>query len=436
MKKKYSLDYSIERDTDRLKAVVQILDELDKDPSRTDLEQMASYILYGKDENGLNAIKRGECTDENRRYKTFRRASERTESFDALLENPVTDPQTFHPFNQRNIYVKKIREVKRPHGTDPGDSDVPGLPQLWERIDYLERVLAANEGKIPFDDTLTILKDSYSLYKLRHQLIDMRRHQYYLRDSYKPAIHFLNVKQSPSPPQNFTSDSYYWLSFAQWRRRLKREQHNPFISTNLRDYETRFYNGKFYVKWVVRHQKFDWENPSHVQKLMAHYSAIYAQNWDKLDSWGRALIFDFDRYFDLSDMSSLREFLVTRYIDKASPSEICADLPEKFGLTYHPDYLTIIFNREIPTKMVAGVKKHKLLVETPQDERKQCFRCKKWLPRNTLFFSINSGRKDGWASNCKECERLRRIERGIVKKYDQRSKNAQVYEMQARKANT
>ena len=52
LKKKYSLDFSIQRDSDRLRAVQEILDTLDTDPTATELEQMASYILYGKDENG------------------------------------------------------------------------------------------------------------------------------------------------------------------------------------------------------------------------------------------------------------------------------------------------------------------------------------------------------------------------------------------------
>ena len=52
MKKKYSLDFSIIRDVDRLAAVREILDGLPTNPSPSELEQMASYILYGKDENG------------------------------------------------------------------------------------------------------------------------------------------------------------------------------------------------------------------------------------------------------------------------------------------------------------------------------------------------------------------------------------------------
>ncbi len=38
LKRKYSLDYSIERDIDRVAAVIDILDSLDTDPSALELE--------------------------------------------------------------------------------------------------------------------------------------------------------------------------------------------------------------------------------------------------------------------------------------------------------------------------------------------------------------------------------------------------------------
>ena len=58
MRKKYSLDFNIVRDVDRLHAVEEILDTLQVDPTPTELEQMASYILYGKDEFGKNSIQK------------------------------------------------------------------------------------------------------------------------------------------------------------------------------------------------------------------------------------------------------------------------------------------------------------------------------------------------------------------------------------------
>lgn len=71
------LDYSIERDSDRCAAITELIDSLEKDPTPTELEQMASYILYGKDENGQNAIQRNECTDSNKKYKSYLTKSEK-----------------------------------------------------------------------------------------------------------------------------------------------------------------------------------------------------------------------------------------------------------------------------------------------------------------------------------------------------------------------
>ena len=72
MRKKYSLNFTIERDVDRLHAVEEILDTLSTDPSPSELEQMASYILYGKDEEGKNSIQRKETIDKDKRYKSYK----------------------------------------------------------------------------------------------------------------------------------------------------------------------------------------------------------------------------------------------------------------------------------------------------------------------------------------------------------------------------
>ena len=91
MKKKYSLDFSILRDTDRLHAVEEILDSLDSDPTPTELEQMASYILYGKDENGQNSIQRNETIDKEKRYKSYKTKDDKVQSLDEIMEVPGFD---------------------------------------------------------------------------------------------------------------------------------------------------------------------------------------------------------------------------------------------------------------------------------------------------------------------------------------------------------
>lgn len=439
-KKKYSLDFSIERDVDRLHAVEDILDRLETNPSPKELEQMADYILYGKDSEGKNAVQRGEITDENKRYDSFKRASEKVQSLDAILENPLTDQATIHnPSEERYIYTKKRPTIAKPKYDkktnqliDPGDSDIPYIQSYWERIEYYEKVLAANENKIPMTDDLFFLKDSYSAYKLRHMLIDLRRHQYYLKDAYKPTVHLLNL--TPPQPQtiNWDEDAFYWVSLDEWEHRVaSRLLHT--ISPNLEDYETRVAaDGTTEVKWVVRRHVFDWEDPWHVRCLLDNYSAIYAQLWDKPNSWGRTLIFDFDRYADMCGFSPVREYIIMRHIDKTKHNIIAEELQQKYGLTYNENHISSILNKEVPNRIANAAKRHRLLVQTPQEECKQCFTCKKWLPRDAIFFGRNSSRKDGWSSNCKECEREKRIAKGGQGAYDRRSKDTPMLTMQTR----
>ena len=59
-KKAYSLNYNIYSSVDRTAAIEEILENLEETPNNTDLEQMADYILFGKDEHLLSSVDRKE----------------------------------------------------------------------------------------------------------------------------------------------------------------------------------------------------------------------------------------------------------------------------------------------------------------------------------------------------------------------------------------
>ena len=437
MKKAYSLDYNIERDIDRLAAVNDILNTLDTVPNQNDLEQMASYILCGRDENGLNAVQRKETTDSNKRYGTFnRKADQPMQSLDAMIDNPLVDQQSLKPVEERYIYVKRRATIRKPKYDkktgeliDIGDADIPGMQELWDCIARLEHILAIGQGKLPPDDTTPIL-DSYKLYKLQHQIANMRLHQYYLKDAYKPTIKFLAVRPPQPQTYNWYEDSFYWLPYDKWKEKLA-NSYRTSISHNIEDYETRYNEAtnELEVKWVVRQHTFDWENPWHIRHLITYYSSIAMQLYENLYSDGRALIKDFDRYQDMANLSPVRQYILTRGIDRASHAEIAAELQQLFGLKYNENRIGVILHKEIPEKIAAAATKHRLLLDTPISECKKCFRCGRYLPRHPLFFGSNRGRKDGWASNCKECERKRRIEKGGQSEHDRRSKDSSMFEV-------
>jgi len=128
---------------------------------------------------------------------------------------------------------------------------------------------------------------------LKHNLIDIRRHQYYLKDAYKPTLHFQNLDHPKAQFYDWTGDSFYWISREEWQRRVS-SSYSPLVSRNIEDYEV---DGDK-VKWVVCKHTFDWENPKHIRALMSYWDLIYDSLYEKLDTYGRTLIWDFEHYVE------------------------------------------------------------------------------------------------------------------------------------------
>ena len=442
MKKNYSLDYSIQRDVDRVAAVTNILDKLQYDPAPAELQQMGSYILYGKDEEGLNAAKRGEIMTNNTRYQSYRKKEDKNASLDEILESPGADQLALKHMTERRTYTVPKPTITRPRYNkktgqliDAGDSDIPGMVELWDSIDNLEKIIAAYKGEIaPTEDTPELASD-YRLYQLKHWLIDLRRHQYYLKDAYKPTLHFMFMQHPHAQFVDWSQDCAYWMPLEQWQKRVDNALLHT-ISKNIDDYESKVTKQGTFVKWVVRRHTFDWEDYHHVAALINNYDLLYDTFRTRIQTYGRTFIFDFERYRALANLNPVQDFLLTRKIQHVPYSDILKELEIRFGLIYNENHLSSIMARTLPKAIATAAKKARILVQTPDSKLKKCFRCGKMLPRDPLFFGRNAGRKDGWASNCKECERLRRIAKGGQTLYDRRRKDniKEMPEMQTNKA--
>ena len=422
MKKKYSLDFSIVRDTDRLAAVEEILDELPTNPSPTELEQMASYILYGKDEDGKNSIQRNETIDKDKRYKSYKTKDDKVQSLDEMMEVPGFDEQQLRSAYKRDAYTVPKPCIKRPRYDkvtgemiDPGDSDVPGMIEQWEIIDRWQRMLDIAQGKVAANEKDTLVTDPYRIYQLKHNLIDIRKHQYYLKDSYKPTLHFQNLDHPKPQFYDWCGDSFYWLSKDQWEDRIN-HSYTSRISKNLADYETRGEGDNLEIKWVVCEHTFDWENPKHVRALLNHYYTLYDALKDKLDTYGRTLLWDFDRYVSLCNFSELRLFLIDLRKKGMAYEDILDEMRAKYAMEYSPNYLVSIVSNEVPKKIAQVARMMRLEQETPMEGRKKCIHCGRMLPMDLLFFSKNNAHKDKLSNTCKQCDKESRIRRGVINK--------------------
>ena len=321
-KKPYSLDYEIYLASDRNEAIKNILDNLETDPNQSDLEQMADYILFGKDEKYLSARDRKEILQPKRRFDSWTTKGEIHDSLEALLEDPNTAPEieqkTSDSQDKGPRYKVFKPEIRRPtydkegNLIDPGDSDVPGMVELWERIDTLQERYDMYRGKIPPNDYIKNHPlTKYQLYKFGHMLIDIRRHQYYLKDAYKPTLKFFNVASSSHSDTNLDSNTGLWLSPEEWCGRKRNPKPFDLKQPALED-APEDENGNLY--WLISENEINYEDPAHILALLDNYVNLLKHSYERLNSLTRTICFDVERIVEAADLTDVEQFLLEQRV--------------------------------------------------------------------------------------------------------------------------
>ena len=209
MTNRLKLDFKINSIEDRTSFVNEYLKENEeifniKQLNEKELETIANYILWGKDKNGKNVNQLKEIQLETRN-KTWDRKEE--ESLDALIESPT--------FKESMIkdYAARTRIHKEPFSRTQARKEAPSYileryEELWREIDRLDLIinfydLAHGKRKNPPRETLLKLfteeeqdqlkeasthLNQFLYLKKRHLLVELRREQFTLRDSYKSQI--------------------------------------------------------------------------------------------------------------------------------------------------------------------------------------------------------------------------------------------------------
>jgi hypothetical protein len=207
----------------------------------TQLEKLADYILYGKDSQKLtNLVQQKRILKPQTIHSSYNKKT--AESLEALQESPdfPTQEASLKPYEEKNSYTNPRPVIKRPSadGTDCGDSDIPGMVELWDSIDKLEHQLRIWRGQVQpaTEEEKAILTTWTSLlaYRKNHLLIDLRKHQYYLKNHYKP---FIPAHHSfpHTTPINWFSNAGYWTEAtgARFEEDYKKHSTNHIMLTRI-----------------------------------------------------------------------------------------------------------------------------------------------------------------------------------------------------------
>lgn len=368
------LDYDVYTDEDRVEFVRDLLDSTEIDnfenPSvQKQLEGVANYILYGK-----SAITNKSDVDKKAIFIKAKNNSfkkKEPDSLEALQETLTFNESKVQPYYQRNIYTKPKQKISR-----IDDKDVPYMEELWHTIDQMQRIYNISIGKeeptqeeIDKGKILTGLR----LYKWRHWLIDVRRHQFYLKDSHKRQVHFTAIQQ-PNPHRiDWDCDSFYFKE-----------------------------DGTFHL---IREHTLDFTDPHHIYCILENYSALMQESYEDLDGSGRYILYSLDEIIEKTDLSKDRLAILIWKIDKKSNLRIAEFLQKKYGKTYTENYISTIWKQEICTKIAkqAELEEKKFLYKGKEGMWKTCRVCgeRKLLEE----FVKKTGTKDGHSNRCKKCDK-------------------------------
>lgn len=363
------LDYNIQTATERCE-VVSTMNLETLTPAQ--LEKVANYILYGKDPKGEPLPEAKQISTKHSSYK--RKAPE---SLDALMENVTFDETTVKEYNKRSPYTNPKPTISREH-----DGDIPGMVDLWEIIDRLVDDLSNEES---------INGKSLKSYYLRHQLIDLRKDQYHLKELFKPQISFHSCLGSDFQQIDWNCDSGY--------------ANPPLTCSLVNGHPT--YNGPEDWEWhTVATHNIDLTNPIHIYHLLDNYSSLKSQCYDR-DTHTVYLLYAVEYLIEKTDLSPIRKYILIRKIDHAPNDVLNKELFEKFGVSYATNYLSTIWTKEI-CKAIAETAKldeEEWQAKDKPELWKTCTKCHKRKLRTTQFFSKKSNTYDKLSPICKSCKK-------------------------------
>ena len=446
-KNRLNLDFSLPTNIERIEFIEKYLalPQWKINPLTPDeLETIGNYLLYGKDENGKNAVQHKDVQIATR-YGTWDRKEE--ESYESLLENPSFNENSIHPINDPAITKIKRENFSREEAAKNPEM-LALLKPLWKKIDNLDLVLnfydlRHGKRKKPIRPELLekftqqeILDaesqaahlNQYQYLKRRHLLVEYRSEQFSIRDNFiDPIINLQSVMRPPVEykvielngdipvyPLGFFDESeaapLIFKPFKEMRTEIFNEEQLSIISRYLWNFAPEEKDLK------NNHLYFDFTNPEHVINLYLNY---FDMVWDKTEKNLKPFILKtLDFYEENTHLEDYQREILYLKVKKIKNEDVAALINSKYNKTYTANYISTIFRQKLIPKICATAAYHKKLIENIfyEENFKKCNTCGRWHLIDTDNFVRKAKSPDGFSSKCKICDKADRKRRAAKKK--------------------
>ena len=438
------LDFSIQSTDGRRDFVNEYVTQpqFQRTPLTTDeLETIANYILWGKDSDGLNVTQRGEIQIETRN-KTWQRDD--TESLDALMESPTfSEASLRRPTEARTRVAREVFDRKKTLNECPTYL-VPVFEDLFKRIDRIELMLNYYEfshGRRKEPPRAALLKrftqeeltnaeataskwSQFKYLKQRHLIVELRREQFTLRDTYVEK----HVRHTPPEPEIDPIDPDFDAEIPVFPLGLsagpigglifrEEEKLNPstYTDADLEKILKFYWDKKTSARPAIF---FDFTNLEHVYELFGQLNELE-------DSIGALpvnsnlgkLLDTLKYYIQMTDLTEAQREILDLKINKTKNLDIAGLINKKYNKSYTANYISTIFRQKIIPRINETAEFHAKIVENLSfpENFKKCTGCGKVLLIDPDKFVRKSRSKDGFSTRCKICDRNDRQKKKVNK---------------------
>lgn len=442
MANRLHLDFTINSTNERKEFVdtyIKRQEFQNKPLTEEELETIANYILWGKDPDGMNAVQKGELQIETKN-KTWQRDD--TESLDAMMESPTFNEASLRRPSEARTRIARENFDRQKALQDCPEHMRPVFQELFDRIDNLEMSIHFYEfehGKRKEPPRAALLNkfspedvdlakrtaqkwNQYKYLKQRHLIVELRREQYTLRDSYvekhlrhtppEPELEPVNLDfdaEIPVFPLGLIDTPFSKLVFK------SDNELNPY------SYTKEEMNTLIHYYWNKKSQSrpvlfFDFEELEHVYELFQQLSELEEEvDQLPLESNLKKLIDTLKYYIQLTDLTEAQKDILDLKIQKAKNQDIADIINKKYSKSYTANYISTIFRQKIIPRINEAAHFHASIIENMcfEENFKKCSGCGKILLIDAKNFVRKSRSRDGFSTKCKICDRLDRQKKRV-----------------------
>ena len=413
-----------------------------KPPTNDELETMGNYLLWGKDPvTGLNAKQQG--LDIETKHGTWDK-NNAVESLEGLMESPTFNEASLMSLDsvpmkpKREVFSRSEAIAKCPEYL------LDTLRALFQRIDEIDLAinyyeLAHNRRTKPPREQLLarfteeeqlVLQEKashwnqYKYLKMRHELVELRREQYTLRDSFvttilpEPTTTPCMVPDDPQIDCEISvlplgvkggSTSIRGYIFRKWEELIP-ANFDEEILQQVSDY---YWEKKNFKPGAYQHY-IDFRDLEHVYQMFQQFFELEdAADAAEMESNLPALMETLKFYIEQAGLSELHREILDLKLKKVKNVDIALEINKKWKKSYTPNYISTIFRQRIIPKINEAAAYHEKLISNIffEEEFKTCTCCGRTLLRDTDNFTRKARSKDGFTARCKTCEKEARTGR-------------------------